>query len=214
MTQYLPPQEQPSQPYPQPPSQPFYQPPQQYPKKSHSTHCNSHRAWMPASLSSGKLKTDKEKDMKRKYIIIAMIILLLSIVLMGGAQQHRAEAHVSTHHHVSARLERARQAASICFLTGLTGPALQENELYCATNALTGVATNCCTSTYQQAIHLAQQKSIVVGTPEFLSTTVDWGGVPVTFVRFNSGFYAWHYNPSNGIATIEDSNNHVVYSGR
>jgi hypothetical protein len=111
-------------------------------------------------------------------------------------------------------LTRVAPSVTVCTDTGLTGPALQENLLYCATNALTGTITNCCTSTYQQAIHLAQQKSIIVGTPLFLSQTVDWVGRPVTYVRFNSGFYAWHYDPSNGIATIEDPYNHVVYSGR
>ena len=103
---------------------------------------------------------------------------------------------------------------SVCYLTGLTGPALQENNYYCATNAINGEVVNCCTSTYLQAIHLAQQKHIVIGTPQFLQQNVDWGGVPVTVVRFNSGYYAWHYNPSNGIATIETAENVVVYSGR
>jgi len=137
----------------------------------------------------------------KRLLVIGLCVIVLSASL-PFALLHLAQAN------------EVRPAASVCTDTGLTGPALQENTLYCATNALTGVATNCCTSTYQQAIHLAQQKAIVIGTPEFLSQSVDWHGVVVTYVRFNSGFYAWHYDPSNGIATIEDSYNHVVYSGR
>lgn len=137
--------------------------------------------------------------MTKRLIIVALFVLLVG---PGLATLRVAQAHETA------------QATSVCTDTGLTGPAEQENLLYCATNALTGTATNCCTSTYQQAIHVAQQKSIIVGTPEFLSQTVDWGGVAVTYVRFNSGFYAWHFDPSNGIATIEDATNHVLYSGK
>ena len=138
--------------------------------------------------------------MTKRLILIATFLLLG--VTIGSATLRVAQAHETA------------QATSVCTDTGLTGPAQQENLLYCATNALTGVTTDCCSSTYQQAIHVAELKSIIVGTPEFLSQTVDWGGVPVTYVRFNSGFYAWHFDPSNGIATIEDATNHVVYSGR
>ena len=137
----------------------------------------------------------------KHLLVLGMCVIVLSASL-PFALLHLAQAN------------EVRPAASVCTDTGLTGPAEQENTLYCATNTLTGVTVNCCTSTYQQAIHLAQQKAIVIGTPEFLSQSVDWRGVVVTYVRFNSGFYAWHYDPSNGIATIEDPYNHVVYSGR
>src|SRR5258708_37537346 len=106
--------------------------------------------------------------------------------------------------------EQARPGTSVCIDTGLTGPAEQENTLYCATNTLTGVTANCCTSTYQQAIHLAQQKNIVIGTPEFLTRSVDWAGVTVTYVRFNSGFYAWHYDRSEEHTSELQSPDHLV----
>jgi hypothetical protein len=135
----------------------------------------------------------------KRFVFVGVCLLLFVLIACGDV------AHGS---------EQTQPRTSVCVDTGLTGPAEQENTLYCATNTLTGITANCCTSTYQQAIHLAQQKWIVIGTPEFLTQSVDWAGRTITYVRFNSGFYAWHYDPSNGIATIEDPYNHVVYSGR
>lgn len=105
------------------------------------------------------------------------------------------------------------QAASICTLTGLTGAAQQENLLYCDTNAISGVVTNAAPSTYMQAIHLAQQKGVVVGTPTSVSQTVDWAGAPVTYVEFSSGLHAEHWNPSRGICRYYDAYGHLLYSG-
>ena len=131
---------------------------------------------------------------------LAFVLLLLLLSACGDV------AHGSS----------TRPQASVCVDTGLTGAALQENTRFCSTNRLTNLPTDCCGSVYQQAIHLAQQKGIVVGTPEYLQQSVSTGPthVPITIVQFNSTFFAWHYDPSNGIATIEDSYGHIVYSGR
>src|SRR5258707_52677 len=104
--------------------------------------------------------------MKRVFIIATCIVILIS-----------ACASVSTDTtHATPTAHAKIPTASVCVDTGLTGPAESENTLYCATNTLTGVTTNCCTSTYQQAIHLAQQKRIMVGTPQFLTQSVNWAG--------------------------------------
>lgn len=135
--------------------------------------------------------------------LIVFVLMLTTLIGVGRMSIAAPTAHAH------------RPAASVCYLTGLTGPALQENILYCSTNVLTGVTANCCTSTYLQAIHLAQQQRIVVGTPEYLTTTVDWAGTPVTWVWFTSGLVAWHYNPSGGVATIWDPVRKItLYSGR
>jgi uncharacterized protein YkwD len=101
--------------------------------------------------------------------------------------------------------------ASVCTETGLSGPALQENLLYCDTNAITGVVTNAAPSTYHQAIDLARKKHLIVGTPTSVSQTVDWTGRPITYVEFSSGFHAEHFNPSNGITRIYDQYDRQVY---
>jgi len=151
----------------------------------------------------------ESKQMKRLLVIAACIVILISACASLNTDTTHARAKTPVVH-------AKMPAASVCVDTGLTGPAEQENTLFCATNAITGQPVNCCTSVYQQAIHLAQQKGIVVRTPEFLSQSVTWGvpTVVVTMVQFTSSYYAWHFDPSNGIATIEDTNNHVVYSGR
>jgi len=104
-----------------------------------------------------------------------------------------------------------RPTTSVCTETGLSGPALQENLLFCDTNAINGVITNCCSSVYHQAIDLARKKHIIVGTPTSVSETVDWANRQVTYVEFTSGFHAWHYNPSNGVAVIDDQYDRRVY---
>jgi hypothetical protein len=79
------------------------------------------------------------------------------------------------------------QVASVCTDTGLSGPALQENTLFCANG------TNIAGSVYQASINLAKQKNIIVGTPTSVVASVDWGGVPVTIVTFTSGLHAEHH---------------------
>ncbi len=88
---------------------------------------------------------------------------------------------------------RAAPTQSVCTMTGLTGAALQENDLYCANG------TNIAPSTYPEAIALAQMKAIVIGTPEQVSTVHDWRGVLRVDVEFSRGYHAEHYlvNPNN-----------------
>ncbi len=86
----------------------------------------------------------------------------------------------------------AAPVQSVCTMTGLTGPALQENDLYCANG------TNIAPSTYPEAIMLAQKKAIVIGTPKQVSTVHDWRGVLRVDVEFSRGYHAEHYlvNPN------------------
>src|SRR6266851_7996155 len=96
---------------------------------------------------------------------------------------------------------------SVCTMTGLTGAALQENDLYCANG------TNIAPSTYPQAIMLAQTKGIVVGTPKQVSTVHDWKGVLRVDVEFGRGYHAEHYlgNPNNIPPWIYDPEGHQVW---
>lgn len=88
----------------------------------------------------------------------------------------------------------ARSTQSVCTLTGLSGPALQENLLYCANG------TNIAPSTYHESIQLAANKHIIVGTPEFVTETVDWNNCQVTDVEFTRGFHAEHHNAGSTCA--------------
>jgi hypothetical protein len=140
--------------------------------------------------------------MKRFMIIVAVIVLVVALFALHlGVQAHAQTTHVTT---------------SVCTDTGLTGAALTENGEFCSTNTLTGVVTNCCSSVYQQAIHAAQQLHLVVGTPVYLTQSVSWGNPPVAVTRvwFSTGLEAWHFDPSNGIAMIEDAYGRVLYSGQ
>ncbi len=96
---------------------------------------------------------------------------------------------------------------TVCTMTGLTGAALQENDLYCANG------TNIAPSTYPQAIMLAQTKGIVVGTPKQVSTVHDWRGVLRVDVEFGRGYHAEHYldNPNNIPPWIYDPEGHQVW---
>ena len=79
-------------------------------------------------------------------------------------------------------------ATSVCIDTGLSGPARQENDMYCANG------TQLAWSTYQAAIGLAQIKHIIVGTPTSIVQTVDWDNVPYTKVTFTSGYTCGHHS--------------------
>lgn len=122
-----------------------------------------------------------------------------------------AFALLATAYSASALVKSPAQA-SVCIDTGLTGPAQQENLLYCDTNAITGVTTNAASSTYQASIHLADSKHLIVGTPTSVSQTVDWVGTTITYVEFSSGFHAEHYDPSNGHVRIYDQYDKLVWS--
>ena len=101
-----------------------------------------------------------------------------------------------------------RTTQSVCTMTGLTGPALQENDAYCANG------TNIAPSTYAAAIALAQAKAIVVGTPERVYTCHDWHGVLRVCVDFSRGFQAQHnlaYNPAYHPVWIYDSCSNEVW---
>jgi hypothetical protein len=105
----------------------------------------------------------------------------------------------------------AHALTSVCTDTGLSGPAQQENLLYCATNQITGITTDAASSTYKAAIDVAQAKHIIVGTPTSVSQTTDWVNTPITYVEFSSGFHAEHYNPSSGHVRIYDLYDRLVW---
>src|SRR6266487_6928796 len=136
--------------------------------------------------------------MKRRHkVILSAVVVLLalfyaSLVYVELVRAQRADS--ATHSHSG-----AVRVVPVCVDTGLTGAAQQENGLFCSTNILTGVTTNGAGSVYQAAIHIAAAKHIVVGTPTSVVQTVDWVGIPITYVTFTNGsFHAEHYNPSDG----------------
>ena len=142
--------------------------------------------------------------MKKRIIVsilVVCVVLLAFVACAAYAQTTHATQQTVTRHIV----------ATVCTDKGLTGAAQTENLLYCATNMVTGTTTNMAPSTYQQAIALAKTKGIVIGTPMSVSQTVNKAGVPITYVEFSSGFHAWHFNPSHGIATIDDPYGKQVY---
>ncbi len=113
-----------------------------------------------------------------KNLNVALLIGLVGLVLVAGSLT---------------AFTRAAPSQSVCAMTGLTGAALQENDLYCANG------TNIAPSTYPEAIMLASAKAIVIGTPEQVSTVHDWRGVLRVDVEFSRGYHAEHYldNPNN-----------------
>ena len=108
------------------------------------------------------------------------VALVIGLVLVAGSLT------------AFSRAATRQPTQSVCTMTGLTGPALQENDLYCANG------TNIAPSTYPEAIMLAQKKAIVIGTPEQVSTVHDWRGVLRVDVEFSRGYHAEHYldNPN------------------
>src|SRR5260221_13942993 len=107
-----------------------------------------------------------------KKLSVALLIGLIVLVLVAGSLT---------------AFSRAAPTQSVCTMTGLTGPALQENDLYCANG------TNIAPSTYPEAIMLASAKAIVIGTPKQVSTVHDFRGVLRVDVEFSRGYHAEHY---------------------
>ena len=104
-------------------------------------------------------------------------------------------------------IEPIQQRQSVCTMTGLTGPALQEDDAYCD-------GVNIAPSTYPAAIAFAQARAIVIGTPERVYTCHDWHGVLRVCVDFSRGFQAQHYlayNPAYHPVFIYDSCSNEVW---
>ena len=133
--------------------------------------------------------TPERGILMKRLVFVGVCLLLLLLTACGDV------AHGS---------EQMQPRTSVCIDTGLTGPALQENRLFCSTDRITGAIANCCFSVYPAAIDLARVKHIVVGTPRWLTTTVDWAGKPVSYVEFSGSFHAWHYNDGSGVVVIDD----------
>ena len=132
----------------------------------------------------------------KNLLRLAIALLLLGILAVGVAVLTTSRAKAS--------------APFVCTMTGLTGPAQQENLLYCpSTTSFTQftagatpvtVTDTLAPSTYQAAISLAAQKHIIVGTPILVTETVDWAGCQITDVEFSRGFHAEHHNVNSACA--------------
>ena len=115
--------------------------------------------------------------MTKRLILIAVFLLLG--VTIGAAQPQAVTAHSRAH------------ATSVCYLTGLSGAAQQENLLFCANGQQIDH------SVYNDTICLAKTMRIVVGIPEPATQTVDWAGNQVTDVEYSRGYHAEHHDLTN-----------------
>ncbi len=108
-----------------------------------------------------------------------------------------------------ATAQRIAPQVSICTTsdTGLSGPAIQENHLYCpATGSFfsftplapdmtgKGGLDNLAPSTYTAALALASARHLIVGTPILVTQDTNWNGVAITYVEFSNGFHAEHHD--------------------
>jgi hypothetical protein len=126
-------------------------------------------------------------DKKRVIVLLAGPLLVLVLMLAYPTVVAGIGMHV----------------ASVCTDTGLTGPSLQENQMFCANGvSMAG-------SVYQASIALARQKHIIVGTPTSVVNTVDWAGASIAYVTFTSGFHAQHH--SDLFVRIYDALDRQVY---
>lgn len=127
--------------------------------------------------------------MKRLHGVFVYVLVLVFIVSAQLASAHPRTA--------------LREATSVCTDTGLTGPAQQENLLFCANGV------NMAGSVYQASIALAQQKHTIVGTPTSVSNVVDWAGIGIAYVTFTSGLHAEHH--SDQFVRIYDAYSRQLY---
>lgn len=102
-----------------------------------------------------------------------------------------------------------------CSETGLTGPALQENKLFCNSTVVT-VGTACAADmvdggiVYAAAIGAAN-RHILVGTEEQCSPTDNWSGIPINDVEFSRGFYHGEIGPDGIVRIYRGDTNAQVY---
>jgi hypothetical protein len=129
-------------------------------------------------------------DNKRVIVLLTGVLLVLALML-------------TSHAVFAGTMIQAHTVVSVCNDVGLTGPAQQENQLFCANGV------NMAGSVYQASIKLAQQKHIIVGTPTSVVNTVDWAGASIAYVTFTSGFHAQHH--SDLFVRIYDALDRQVY---
>lgn len=72
-----------------------------------------------------------------------------------------------------------------CAELGLTGSAEQENMLFCQSGVEPDGGMM-----YESAIQMAAMVHRIAGTPIAVFASVDWSGVPITYVEFTSGLHA------------------------
>ena len=132
--------------------------------------------------------------MSRKHIIAIIVITMLLVVLASSIFFQKAQAHSTAH------------ATSVCWMTGLSGPAQQENLLFCANGQQIDH------SVYNDTICLAKTMRIVVGIPEPATQTVDWAGNAVTDVEYSRGYHAEHHDlvvPYNTVRIYSPSDTQI-----
>ena len=91
-----------------------------------------------------------------------------------------------------------------CIETGLSGPAAQENALFC----LSGIAPDG-GIVYAAAVAMANATRFIVGTPIAVAQSVDWGGVTITYVEFTSGYHAEYH--ADNIVRFYNNLSHQVF---
>lgn len=96
-------------------------------------------------------------------------------------------------------------SGSACKETGLTGAALQENDLFCV--SAVGAALDG-SNVYKAAIGMAANVHLTAGIPLSSNSSVDWGGNAIMYVTFTSGFYmaVW---PDGTVRVFNDLNHRV-----
>lgn len=90
-----------------------------------------------------------------------------------------------------------------CHESGLSGPAQQENLLFCSGIVPDGGMV------YQATIALATRSHLIVGSPISVNPSVDWGGQNITYVEFTSGYHAEYH--TDNVVRIYNSVNQRVY---
>lgn len=131
--------------------------------------------------------------MKKFLITVIASIVLVAAILIPSA----AFAQTSTS-------QAVRVESSACG-EAQTGPALQENDLFCQ-NLPTGIIDG--GLAYLAAESAAANARVIVGTPINDYPSVDWGGHAITYVEFSSGF---HMEYSGNFVSIFNQQNQRVY---
>lgn len=96
-------------------------------------------------------------------------------------------------------------SGSACKETGLTGAALQENDLFCVSTIGTLLDGS---NIYKAAIGMAASVHLTAGIPISSNHSVDWGGNPVMYVTFTSGYYMT-VTPGGTVRVYNDLNHQV-----
>lgn len=86
----------------------------------------------------------------------------------------------------------------------LTGPAQQENLLFC----LSGIEPDG-SLVYHAAINAAASARIIIGTPIAHTPSVDWSNRSIVYIEFTSEFHAEYHSPENIVRIYNAANQRV-----